>query len=276
MKVGELISELQKFDSEAEVGCGLSKLSGWAQKIDDILMSEEGIVFINMGRETIGENELTLASTKVNLSKIASRIAAANTAYRVITDEPVGITIGFEPKGFEYDEFRIQSDDGGDNVYIQEDGETLIISKDLNLNGEFPEPDLLVWRTPDKFEAWKADLDEGEGEGEGEIQFKSFKYDIGDERAFGRLEFEADTPKGILKYEANINTDGEMEDEAASLDGQPTEIQLSVHLPHYYKIDPSFWTYTEEEEEEEREEQPSDEEAKQIVAEGINYWIEEG
>jgi len=76
MKVGELISELQKFDSEAEVGCGLSKLSGWAQKIDDVLMSEEGIVFINMGRETIGENELTLASTKVNLSKIASRIAA--------------------------------------------------------------------------------------------------------------------------------------------------------------------------------------------------------
>jgi len=98
----------------------------------------------------------------MNLSKIASRIAAANTAYRVITDEPVGITIGFEPKGFEYDEFQIQSDDGGDNVYIQEDGETLIISKDPNLNGEFPEPDLLIWRTPDEFKSWIAEMDEEE------------------------------------------------------------------------------------------------------------------
>jgi len=86
MKVGELISELQKFDSEAEVGGGFSKLSGWAQEIDDVLMSEEGIVFINMGRETIGENELTLASTKVNLSKIASRIAAGGMTAIIFYD----------------------------------------------------------------------------------------------------------------------------------------------------------------------------------------------
>jgi len=106
--------------------------------------------------------------------------------------------------------------------------------------------------------------------------FKSFKYDIGDERAFGRLEFEADTPKGALKYEANINTDGEMEDEKAILDGEPVELDLGINLPHYYKIDPEFWTYTEEEAEEHREEQPSDEEAKQIVTEAIDYWISSG
>lgn len=81
MKVGELISELQKLDPEAEIGCGLSKYSGWAQEINGVSMSEEGIAFIDMGRESIGENELTFAS--VNLSKIATRIAASQ--YIILT-----------------------------------------------------------------------------------------------------------------------------------------------------------------------------------------------
>jgi hypothetical protein len=63
-----------------------------------------------------------------------------------------------------------------------------------------------------------------------------------------------------------------MEDEAANLDGQPIELSLGINLPHLYGVEPGMWTT----EEEEPEEELSDEEAKQIVAEGINYWIEEG
>lgn len=199
----------------------------------------------------------------MDLFRVAARVAAT-MAYRVVTDEPVGVAIGFEPAGFGYDKFVLKSDDGGENVYI--DSGEITISKDSNLGEQYPEPDLLIWRSPEEFEEWKSEMDSGETN----INFKSFKYDIGDERSFGRLEFEAETPRGVLKYEANIDTSGEMEDEKASLDGKSIEFSLGIELPHLYGVEPGMWTT----EEVEPEEELSEEEAKQAVIEGLNYWME--
>ena len=74
--------------------------------------------------------------------------------YRVVTDEPQGVTIGFEPpKGVDYDVFEIVSDDGGDNVFVTGDG-NMIISSEQEMGGQYPEPDLMVWRSPEEFNEW--------------------------------------------------------------------------------------------------------------------------
>lgn len=84
-------------------------------------------------------------------------------AYRIILDEPLGFTIGFKPEvnqkeGYygpmETDEYSIISDDGGDFVYIDDEGGGVILSKESSINSEFPEPDQLIFRTPESFSEW--------------------------------------------------------------------------------------------------------------------------
>lgn len=85
-------------------------------------------------------------------------------AYRIVTDEPLGIAVGFVPEGAEYyDEFDVTSDDGGGFVFISPDATSLFISKERHhpgQNPEWPEPDLLVFRSPDDWESWKAENEE--------------------------------------------------------------------------------------------------------------------
>lgn len=75
--------------------------------------------------------------------------------YRVILDEPVGVCVGFEPKGFEfeYDLFYLNEDNGGDFVHI-ENGKITI-----NKIPQGAEPDLLIWRTHEEFEAFKTEYE---------------------------------------------------------------------------------------------------------------------
>jgi hypothetical protein len=73
-------------------------------------------------------------------------------AYRVTTDEPQGVCIGFKPALTECDEFDLLCDNGGDFVHIG-DG-TLRI----NRLPEGAEPDLMIWRTPDEFDEWAEEM----------------------------------------------------------------------------------------------------------------------
>ena len=82
-------------------------------------------------------------------------------AYRVVTGEPDGITIGFDPAmGWPSndhlatsDEYELTADDGGDNVFITSET-TIVVSKALKHGELWPEPDLHVWRTPEAFKRW--------------------------------------------------------------------------------------------------------------------------
>ena len=69
--------------------------------------------------------------------------------YRVITDEPQGVCIGFEPELVKYDTFCLDEDNGGDFVHILYNGTILI-----NKLPEDAEPDLIVWRTQEEFLSW--------------------------------------------------------------------------------------------------------------------------
>lgn len=79
-------------------------------------------------------------------------------AFRVVLDEPVGICVGFKPKqtDLNMDEYELLSDDKGSNVFIL-DGK-IVVSKSGDLHNyeqtQYPEPDLLIWRTPDEFNEW--------------------------------------------------------------------------------------------------------------------------
>lgn len=80
---------------------------------------------------------------------------ASKKAYRIITDEPVAIAVGFIPKGTEFEEYDLISDDGGEFVFIE--GKNILISKDEHRVGqksEWPEPDLLIFRSKDEFNEW--------------------------------------------------------------------------------------------------------------------------
>ena len=112
---------------------------------------------------------------------ITDEASSDKLAYRVISGEPVGVTVGFSPLDnaiyqalddsdedlfstegplalsmpVEVDPYFLISDDGGEFVYISDDMKNLKISsvRPLNEPGwpEWPEPDLHVWRTPAEF-----------------------------------------------------------------------------------------------------------------------------
>jgi hypothetical protein len=108
----------------------------------------------------------------------ALRASAQNVAYRVTVDEPVGIAIDFRPKPIrvdgmpqpstlELDKFRLEADDGGNAVFISNDGRSMVISgtwtgmsppPSPSSNYTYPEPvDLMIWRSQAEFEDWITD-----------------------------------------------------------------------------------------------------------------------
>jgi hypothetical protein len=76
--------------------------------------------------------------------------------YRVITDVPQGICLGFMPEGFVFDVFDVH-DNGGYNAFYQQDH--IIVSYVEELGGEAP-ADMMVWRTYEEFKIWKEEMDE--------------------------------------------------------------------------------------------------------------------
>ena len=77
-------------------------------------------------------------------------------SYRVITDVPQGICLGFEPKGWVSDVFYVH-DNGGHNAFYQQDH--IVVSYVEELGGEAP-ADLMVWRTQEEFTIWEEEMDE--------------------------------------------------------------------------------------------------------------------
>ncbi len=75
--------------------------------------------------------------------------------YRIVTDEPIGITVGFLPKGADSDSFELIHDDGGEFVKISKDG--LSIVSDVNLATE---PDLMIWRNIKEYNEWLEEMEE--------------------------------------------------------------------------------------------------------------------
>lgn len=76
-----------------------------------------------------------------------------SVCYRIITDEPQGFTVGFmPPPEMEFDEMPCK-DTGGDAVYIFDSG-VFIQEMHEELNGQWPEPDQYVWRTPEEYNEW--------------------------------------------------------------------------------------------------------------------------
>jgi hypothetical protein len=75
--------------------------------------------------------------------------------YRVITDEPQGICLGFKPKGWTYDVFDVH-DSGGYNAFYQQNH--IIVSDVEELGGEAP-ADLMVFRTKEEFKIWEEEME---------------------------------------------------------------------------------------------------------------------
>jgi hypothetical protein len=85
-------------------------------------------------------------------------------AYRVITDEPQGICIGFKPEFIHhYDEFElVEYDYPAESelyVFINLDSTKMAITTDNKYGHkvdwvEYFEPDLMIWHRPDEFSAW--------------------------------------------------------------------------------------------------------------------------
>lgn len=98
-------------------------------------------------------------------------------AYRVITDEPQGICVGFKPNLFaeisenqvKFDEFELVEYDYPCEselyVFINKDSTKLAITTDDDYGYEstdWPnsfEPDLMIWHTPDEFNEWVKDYE---------------------------------------------------------------------------------------------------------------------
>ncbi len=78
-------------------------------------------------------------------------------AYRVITDEPQGLCVGFCPtgEGFETEELHLMSDDGGDHVFV--DGHQCFIASQDCVLGRYDEPDMLIWRSEAEFNEWRTE-----------------------------------------------------------------------------------------------------------------------
>jgi hypothetical protein len=84
-------------------------------------------------------------------------------AYRIITDEPQGVCIGFCPmgEGFEVEELRLLSDSGG--VYVFIDGDSCFIADQSCvhhvLDGYqvcvYSEPRFPIWRSETEFNKWR-------------------------------------------------------------------------------------------------------------------------
>ncbi|MFA5202935.1 MAG: hypothetical protein WC708_00780 [Lentisphaeria bacterium] len=90
------------------------------------------------------------------LKRVLAAVETPKKAYRIITDEPVAVTVGFVPEGTEFDEYDLISDDGGEFVFI-DDENNMSISKDghnINQDPEWPEPDLLIFRSKEEFDEW--------------------------------------------------------------------------------------------------------------------------
>ena len=95
-------------------------------------------------------------------------------ACRVITDEPIGICVGFRPSGVEFDEYELVENDSSVElddyelfVFISLDNKEMAISVDDNWDrrkgndhwNEWPEPEPLIWRTEADFEEWKEEME---------------------------------------------------------------------------------------------------------------------
>lgn len=76
--------------------------------------------------------------------------------YRITTDVPQAICLGFKPKGFEYDEWDVH-DKGGYNAFYQHDC-YIIVTEEEEVGGEAP-ADMMVFRTKKEFKSWKEEME---------------------------------------------------------------------------------------------------------------------
>lgn len=75
-------------------------------------------------------------------------------AFRVITDEPQGFCIGFDPGTKNQDRWEV-AEDIGDVPFIGNDGRLFLLTKE---HVKVPEgTDMLIWRTPEEFAKWAED-----------------------------------------------------------------------------------------------------------------------
>ena len=75
--------------------------------------------------------------------------------YRIITDVPQAICLGFKPEPFVYDEFDVH-DNGGYNAFYQQDH--IIVTDEEEVGGEAP-ADLMVLRNKKEFKIWKEEME---------------------------------------------------------------------------------------------------------------------
>lgn len=126
---------------------------------------------VNRGMFSVGANKETLrrAMRGQTVAQLAP-VAAPQKAYRVIIDEPEGLCIGFIPEGVEYDEWDVKQDDGvGDVALLDQNDNKLVIRSDpegwpgIVTDDELAAglttlgPDMLIWRSPQEFQAWYAE-----------------------------------------------------------------------------------------------------------------------
>ncbi len=101
--------------------------------------------------------------------------------FRVVTGEPDGICVGFDPREYcadiEVDEYELLADYGGEYVFITGDTPQKIIIHGqkgdptyklehylrlpdgvMKFFSLYPELDLFIWRTPAEFEQWRAEI----------------------------------------------------------------------------------------------------------------------
>jgi len=74
--------------------------------------------------------------------------------YRVVTDVPQGICVGFQPEGYECDSWDLE-DRGGYNAFYMD--HHIIISDEDMISGQAP-VDLMVWRSGLEFDIWQREM----------------------------------------------------------------------------------------------------------------------
>jgi hypothetical protein len=126
--------------------------------IQVVLRSMGGYIAEGKSRAEVEADAVMYIETYAMENNLANKQAQVMAkAYRVITDEPQGICIGFIPDGVESDEYDLVSDDGGQ--YVRIDGHNLSIISD---QGQATEPELMIWRTPEQFNLWMQEIGLGQ------------------------------------------------------------------------------------------------------------------
>jgi hypothetical protein len=65
-----------------------------------------------------------------------------------------------------------------------------------------------------------------------DVKFLKFRFDAGDNRTYGALEYTAETPKGVVVF-AGSHTEGQFEDLTVKLDGVPLEDGPEHEVPSF-------------------------------------------